>query len=54
MLKAYRQKRPVRDVVVLDLRTSRQNWGAGRKELRCLNPAVIMVLSDDAREAKEL
>ena len=53
VLKAYRQKRPVRDVVVLDLRTSRQKRGAGRRELRCLNPSVIMALSNDAREVKE-
>lgn len=52
VLKAYRHKRPVRDVVVLDLRTSRKSRSASCRDLRALNPAVIMVFSEDAKEKR--
>ena len=49
-LKAYRQKRPVRDLVVMDIRASRQNRMKELKNLRVVKPAAIVVWSRNSKE----
>ena len=56
-LKAYRQKRPVRKLVILDLRASRQNRNKPSKELQVFNPAAIVsiskVIKDDEKPSEK-
>ena len=49
-LKAYRQKRPVRDLAVMDLSASRQNRMWKRKLLQVIKPAAIVAWSRNVKQ----